>query len=170
MTSKSFPVLVLFLAMTTARVLAQEPTDFSGKWKLDQANSSSTGGGNGARRGGGGGQGGGLALGPPADHLTITQTATSMTTEEHWASGGSARRVYPLDGRQAKNTLGAGRGTPAMSSSTWVDRKLVTTLAVTANGSSRDLQETRYLDDKGRLVVETMAPGRPNTRRSCTTK
>lgn len=166
MTSKSIRVLAFFVLVSTARVFAQGPPDFSGSWKLDQADSSSTGGGTGARTGGGGGQGGGLALGPSAENLTITQTATSMTIEEHWASGGSARRVYPLDGRQANNTLGAGRGTTAASSSTWVNRKLVTTLAVTANGSSRELQETRYLDDKGRLVVETMMPGRPNSRRS----
>ena len=120
--------------------------------------------------GGGGGQGGGLGLGPSAENLTITQTATSLTIEERWASGGLARRVYPLDGRQANNTLGAGRGPTATSSSTWINRKLVTTLAVTSNGSSRELQETRSLDDKGRLVVETMAPGRPNSRRSVYSK
>ena len=170
MISKSFRVLVLLLVVATARVLAQGPPDFSGQWRLDQAGSASTGGGTGARSGGGGGQGGGLGLGPSAESLTISQTATSMTIEEHWASAGSARRVYPLDGRQANNTLGAGRGTTAMSSSTWVNRKLVTTLAVTSNGSSRELQETRYLDDQGRLVVETMAPGRPNSRKSVYTR
>ena len=166
MTSTSFRVLVLWLVVATARVLAQGPPDFSGQWKLDQPDSSSTGGRRGAGTGGGGGQGGGLGLGPSAENLTITQTATSLTIEERWASGGSARRVYPLDGRQANNTLGAGRGPTATSSSTWINRKLVTTLAVTSNGSSRELQETRSLDDKGRLVVETMAPGRPNSRRS----
>jgi hypothetical protein len=165
MTSRSIRVLALFLVVATTGVLAQGPPDFSGKWTLDQADSSSTGGGSGARTGGGGGQGGGLGLGPSADSLTMTQTSASLTIEEHWASGGSAKRVYPLDGRQANIKIGAA-GTAAMSSSTWVNRKLVTTLAVTSNGSSRNLQETRYLDDKGRLVVETMAPGRPNSRKS----
>ena len=113
MTSTSFRVLVLWLVVATARVLAQGPPDFSGQWKLDQPDSSSTGGGRGAGTGGGGGQGGGLGLGPSAENLTITQTATSLTIEERWASGGSARRVYPLDGRQANNTLGAGRGPTA---------------------------------------------------------
>ncbi|HKW02918.1 MAG TPA: hypothetical protein VJN96_24045 [Vicinamibacterales bacterium] len=166
MTSRSVRVLVLFLVVATAGVLAQGPPDFSGKWALDQADSGSTGGGRGARTGGGAGQGGGLGLGPSAENLTMTQTATSLSIEEHWSSGGSAKRVYPLDGRQVNNTLGAGRGAAAMSSSTWVNRKLVTTLSVTSNGSTRELQETRYLDEKGRLVVETMAPGRPNSRRS----
>ena len=78
MTSKSFSLLVLFLVVATAGVLAQGPPDFSGHWKLDQRDSSSTGGGNGARTGGGGGQGGGLGLGPSAENLTITQTRRSV--------------------------------------------------------------------------------------------
>ena len=151
MTSTSFRVLVLWLVVATARVLAQGPPDFSGQWKLDEPDSSSTGGGRGAGTGGGGGQGGGLGLGPSAENLTITQTATSLTIEERWASGGLARRVYPLDGRQANNTLGAGRGPTATSSRTLHEPQA-------GHDAGRDVQRL-YLASCRRRALSTTRAG-----------
>lgn len=153
-------------SVSGATAIAQAPPDFSGKWKLDQADSSSVGGGNGSRRGGGAGQGGGLGLGPSANELTIKQTPASMTIDEHWGAGSSSRRVYELDGKKKSNQVGAGRGVAATTVSMWVDRQLVTTIAVAAQGGSREYKETRYLDDNGRLIVETTVAVAPNSRKA----
>jgi len=72
-----------------------------------------------------------------------------------------------LEGKKVNGSVGAWRGLPATSSSSWNNGRLVTTLSVTApNGSIREYQEARYLDDHGRLVVETTVAGRPNSRKS----
>jgi len=157
---------VLGLLFFTAVVFAQTP-DLSGRWKLDARSSSSSGGGRGRGTGGGGGQGGGLALGAPADQVTIVEDAGSVKLEEHWPTGGSSHGVLSLDGKKVNGPVGAGRGLPATSASAWSDGRLVTALSVTApDGAIREYQETRYLDEHGRLVVETTAVGRPNSRKS----
>ena len=159
--SVSIASIVAFLA--TASAFAQTPPDFSGKWKLDVGRSASSGGGRGAGTGGGGGQGGGLGLGPAAETITIGQHATSLKIEEQSAGRPSARRVYALDGKRVTNSLAGGSAT---SVSTWQRDRLVTKLVISARGGSREIEETRYLDADGRLVVEIVMPGRDNSRRS----
>lgn len=157
----SIATIVALLA--TASAFAQGPPDFSGKWKLDAGRSMSSGGGRGAGTGGGRGQGGGLGLGPSAETITISQDATSLKIEEQWAGRPSARRVYALDGKKVTNSLAGGSAT---SVSTWQGDRLVTKLVISARGGSRELEERRYLDADGRLVVEIEMPGQGNSRRS----
>ena len=90
-----------------------------------------------------------------------------MTIEERWTSGKSSRRVYALDGAKVSNPLGGG---VAATATAWKEMRLVTTAVLSARGASREYEETRYLDDKGRLVVETTVPGRLNSRKSLYTK
>lgn len=159
--SVSIAMVVAFLA--TASAFAQSPPDFSGKWRLDAGRSASSGGRRGAGTGGGGGQGGGLGLGPSAETIAISQDATSLKIEEQWAGRPSARRVYALDGKKVSNSLAGGSAT---SFSTWQGDRLVTKLVISARGGSRELEETRFLDADGQLVVETVMPGQGNSRRS----
>jgi hypothetical protein len=152
-------------------VAAQAPVDFSGTWIRDATRSSAVGGGRGAGGGSvGGGQGGGLGLGPAADRLVVTQSAQTLTIEEHRGDVVS-RLVYRLDGGKATNAILAGRsaGASFTSTSAWKDGRLATTITYPTSAAGTDtvvMEETRSIDRDGFLVVETAIKGQPSLRRS----
>jgi hypothetical protein len=162
---------LLALAVILALAASQAGVDFSGKWTIDRARSSATGGGRGAGGGApGGGQGGGLGLGPAPDALVITQSAQTLTIEEH-RGGDVSRVIYRLDGKPTTNTIAAGRSTGGISNATsaWQNKRLVTTITYPLSATSKDtvvMEEVRSIDPDGSLVVETTIMGQPNRRRS----
>jgi hypothetical protein len=158
--------ITALIASAGLTLAAQTPADFSGTWKLDPNLSTAVGGGTGAGTGGGNSMGGGLGLGASPGELTITQTATTLTIEQHGSV--VSRVVYRLDGRESRGSMPAGQRTrSATFKSAWKDGKLVTTI-VTEGPGGRGLityEETRYLTPEGTLVVETRDPSRGNMRR-----
>ena len=157
---------VLVAVLSCAVAFGQAPPDFSGKWKLDQSQSSAVGGGTGAGTGRGNSMGGGLGLGASPEELTITQNATTLTIEQRGSV--VSKVVYRLDGSESRGSMPAGERTRAATfKSAWKDGKLVTTM-VTEGPGGRGLityEETRYLTPEGTLVVETRDPSRGNLRR-----
>jgi hypothetical protein len=166
MRSRQRLVLVsLALGVCAAYVSAQAPLDFSGKWLLEPGQGTARGGGRGTGAGGGNSTGGGLALGPSATEMTIAQDAATLTVQQHGSR--VSKLVYRLDGRESRNTLSLGdRTRSATFVSRWQNGRLVTTITTTsARGARLVLQEQRYLDDAGRMVVETGDPQAGNARR-----
>lgn len=144
---------------------ARAHPDLSGTWTIDATRSSSTGGG----QGGGRGTGGGLGLGPSADALTIHQNDHQIAIDERRGSD-VAHLIFLLDGHSTNNPIAAGRnaGATAVSTTSWKDDRLVTTITAPAPPGSdvaMHYQEVRFLDRDGTLVVDTTIPGRPNARR-----
>ena len=99
---------VLILALIVASGAPQTVPDFSGTWTRDPGRSTATGGGNGQRDVEGGGRGGGLGLGPPADQLTIVQTADRLVITERLGEAGSTF-TYALNGKRTTNRVSRGR-------------------------------------------------------------
>jgi hypothetical protein len=164
------PLLALALALPLAATLAiQAPPNFAGTWVLDPSAGAAVGGRQGAVDTAGGGRGGGLGLGPSADSLVITQTADTLTVDEHRAAE-SARIVYRLDGKPASYALSAGRsaGAKVTASSRWQGNRLITTITLPASGTSESItyEESRWIESDGTMVIEVRRPGQPNMRRS----
>lgn len=165
MRSQSAIAGALVAVLAAHGLRAQTPTDFSGRWRLDTAQSSAVGGAGGSGRGSGNSTGGGLGLGPSPTDITIAQTATTITIEQRGTP--VAKIVYRLDGKESRGKMPAGPGTrDATFKTAWQDGRLVTAIdTVTPRGGRLSLQETRYLADADTLVVETQDPSRGNTRR-----
>ena len=164
---------VVIVCVSAGLVRAQEPPNFAGTWTRDADRSSSQGGGRGRGNGTTGGTGGGLALGPPADGLTVRQTATSLTVEERRGST-TSKVSYALDGSKVKNKIAAGKnaGQEAVYTSAWKDGRLVTTITLTPKGGGAPMpyQESRSLDPGGAMIVETTLAGQANARSVVYTK
>ena len=166
--------LVVFWAMAAAMAATtsgQARADFSGTWVLEPALGSGTGGGAGGGRGGGNSRGGGLGMGPSPTGLVIAQDATSLTISQ--TGSRVSKVVYRLDGTETKGLMPAPDNStrPATFRSVWKDARLVTTIVTRREqGSDIRLEEVRYLNPKGYLVVEISIPGQPNARRTVYSK
>ena len=146
--------IAVLLCAPAATVLAQG-TDFSGTWNLDRDRSTLPqgrgGGGGGGRRGGGRG-----GRGLMAERLTVSQTATSITTIEQ-RSGNQSRTIeYALDG--SETTVEVGNGT-LTATADWDGTALVTegTQRIeTGRGNfSIDITERRTLSSDGQTLTIT---------------
>ena len=142
--------------------------DLSGTWVLDAAASQASVTGAGGGTGAGTGAGGGLALGSPAERITISQNATQLTIEQIFGSI-RTRLTYRLDGRSVRNNVPVGGGRTSGSGtfqSAWDGERLVTTFTVQiARVPARRYREVRSLTADGSLVVEIIDVDRPTLRR-----
>ena len=146
----------------------QTVPDLSGTWSRDPGRSMATGGGSGQRDVEGGGRGGGLGLGPPADQLTIVQTADRLVITERLGEA-SSTFTYALNGKRTTNRVSRGRnsgGTAAYVTSRRGSRFETTVQVAPVGGRGRaaTYKEIRYLDANGSLVVEITRPGSTNKR------
>ena len=145
----------------------QQRPDFSGTWTIEAGRGSAAGGGAGGGRGAGNSMGGGLGMGPSPTELRITQDATTLTINQR--GGRVSKVVYRLDGAEAKGQMPApGNSTrPATFRSTWTGDHLVTSIVTRGEqGGSLAMEEVRFLDKDGFLVVEVSIPGQANARRT----
>jgi len=157
------------LALSTAIVLAQARTDFSGRWTTDPDPAAAPAG---ARQGGppaaGRGRGDmGSGWGPT---ITISQGAGSLTVEYAFFARGDMQPplkfIYALDGSSSKNSVMMGRGLQTQVSTTaWDGAKLViTTVHTFADpGTNKpvttEVKQTLSLESPTSLVVETIRAG-----------
>jgi hypothetical protein len=156
------------LATALASPVANQATpDFSGTWVIEPGLAGATGGGGGGGRGGGNSVGGGLGMGPSPSELVITQDASTLTINQR--GGRVSRVVYRLNGSETKGQMPAPGNTTRAATfrSLWKESRLVTTIVTRAEqGGSVTLEEQRYLDPKGQMVVEYSIPGQANSRRT----
>lgn len=127
---------------------AQKAPDFSGTWTEDTSQRKSTelpAAGD-ARK---------SAALPPAD-MIVRHTAETFTHEQTFMSQ-VVRYTYRLDGKESVNHNGANTQT---TRTRWEGSRLIsegTSYSVTSAGeSSWQFKETRWLNPKGQLVVETI--------------
>jgi hypothetical protein len=175
-------VLVTAAAMmfASANAFAQAKPNFAGKWTLVPAADAAAGGGGGGRGGRGGG-GGGLGM-----EVTISQDATTLTTERMQGQN-TVKMVYKLDGSESKNMVAmggrGGRGgadaaaaPPApveqLSKASWSGNKVVIVTQQPARGGGAPTEVTMALslDASGNLVVENTRPGREGGAPTTTTQ
>jgi len=155
------------LALATTAAGAQDNPDFSGKWKLDPAQSQmggGPGGGGGRPPGGGGGGGGGQRPGGGSGmgNLEVTITHQDNTLRIVQTIAGEERvQTHVIGGPASTNSVGMGRMQGRLESTTaWDGVKLVTKgtqKMTTPNGEmTMTITEVRSLSADGKtLTVQT---------------
>lgn len=117
---------------------AQAKPDFSGKWT--------------AVPDAGGGRG---AIGQTAE---ITQTADSMTVKRSTQMG-EFTSTYKLDGSESRNTLNfQGNAIEQLSKTKWEGNRLIVNTSMSFDGNPVEVSMKLWLDDAGRLNVESTRP------------
>jgi hypothetical protein len=141
--------LTLLLTMTCAAAVAgQARPDFSGTWVEDESLRKTTYQA----------EPGAKAVALPSRPVTIKQTADSIDIEHAPPAPGwnALRHVYNLAGKQSVNHNGANTQT---TTSRWDGTRLVTegtSFSETSQGEfTWKYQEMRWLDGKGRMIIET---------------
>jgi hypothetical protein len=136
MTRASVFLGIAALALSVGHVLAQAPTNFTGKWTVIATPNSNA------------------VLGQEA---TIAQDAKTLTVTRT-TQAGEIRSAYNLDGSESKNTVPARNiSMELVSKVKWDAGKLVITTTSNFNGSSRETSQTWSIDSTGNLVIEQAA-------------
>ena len=169
---------LLLSGWLTTNAVPQAPTDFSGRWKVDQPPAASAGPGSGGGARGDMGSGWGSSI-------VITQDAKQLTVESviysNYDMQQQPRLVYALDGSETQNAVMMGRGRQAQSSkAAWDGAALrittVHTLADPVSGRplTMDVTQTLSLTSPTSLLVEAtrsgVLGGKPSTTRTTYTK
>ncbi|KAA6465321.1 hypothetical protein DYQ86_05105 [Acidobacteria bacterium AB60] len=144
---KSTYLAMAVLGTAVATMAATPPTDFSGIWEFDAAQSKNVG-----------------MMGQAKITTTITQSKTEVIVDDASVFNGEAGQqhtVYDLEGKPTPNTLVMAG--PATARSHWDGTRLVTEWesAGSIAGTTVKRTETRYLSADGRtMFVESSRAGR----------